>query len=133
MADAMPILMSVAAMLVLLSACAGGSEPDAPAKREYSSNAPLGIGGDLYGFFVTLKGAQNSAEIEDYVGCVVAGYTLEKKFGFARHVRTKVKEEGGVWTADAVYTISSALPRGLRTMDAEVTAADCAVRGIPTV
>jgi hypothetical protein len=44
-----------------------------------------------------------------------------------------VQEQGGVWTADAVYTISPALPRGLQTLDAEVVTAACAEQGIPTV
>ena len=35
--------------------------------------------------------------------------------------------------ADAVYTISPALPRGLRTLDAEVVVQDCKANGIPTV
>ena len=62
-----------------------------------------------------------------------AQYALIRGYGFARHVRTNVNEEGGIWTGDAVYTISPALPRGLRTIDAEVTVADCASRDIPTV
>jgi hypothetical protein len=48
-------------------------------------------------------------------------------------VRTLVDETGGIWRADAVYTISAALPRGERTIDAEVTVANCALNGIPTV
>jgi hypothetical protein len=44
-----------------------------------------------------------------------------------------VNEEGGVWLADAVYTISPALPRGSRTIDAEVVTAACVEKGIPTV
>jgi len=44
-----------------------------------------------------------------------------------------VTQQGGLWRADAVYTVSSALPRGSRTIDAEVTVADCTEQGIPTV
>ena len=40
--------------------------------------------------------------------------------------------EGGVWHADAVYSVTAALPEGLVTIDAEITAEDCADRGIPT-
>jgi len=42
-------------------------------------------------------------------------------------LRTNAQEKGGVWSADAVYTISPSLPRGLRTID------DCAEKKIPTV
>jgi hypothetical protein len=44
-----------------------------------------------------------------------------------------VQVEGGVRIADAVYTVSPTLPRGLQTIDAEVRVADCAELGIPTV
>ena len=60
-------------------------------------------------------------------------YGLIRGYGFARHVRTLVTEEGGKWRGDAIYTISAALPRGLKTIDAEVTAANCAENGIPMV
>ena len=39
-------------------------------------------------------------------------------YGFARHVRTVTDERAGIRRADAVYTISPALPRGSRTIDA---------------
>jgi hypothetical protein len=58
---------------------------------------------------------------------------LIRGFGFARHVRTNVDNQGGTWRGDAVYTVSAALPEGFRTIDAEVTVRDCGARGIPTV
>jgi hypothetical protein len=42
-----------------------------------------------------------------------------------------VTKKGGTWYGDAVYVISSALPQGLRTIDAEVVATECAELGIP--
>ena len=39
----------------------------------------------------------------------------------------------GLWQADAIYTISAAIPAGLRTIDAEVTVENCKSNGIPTV
>lgn len=114
-----------------LSACAEtGAETRLPV---YRGADPVGLGDDLYGFLVTMENASDASEVEDYVTCVVAGYALEKEYGFARKVRVYVNEEGGVWSADAVYSITPALPRGAKTIDAEVTAADCATRGIPTV
>ncbi|MGB3313340.1 MAG: hypothetical protein WBB85_02915 [Albidovulum sp.] len=114
-----------------LSACTG---TEAAAREPvYRGGDPLGMGDDLYGFLVTMENAEDAAEVEDYVTCVVAGYAMEKEYGFARKLRVYVNEEGGVWSADAVYSITPTLPRGAKMIDAEVTAADCAQRGIPTV
>lgn len=88
---------------------------------------------DLVQFNVVMTNALTAGDVEDYAECAAAGYTLIRGWGFARHLRTNVTEEAGVWTADAVYTISPALPQGLRTIDAEVVAAACAEKGIPTV
>ncbi|WP_366557913.1 hypothetical protein [Albidovulum sp.] len=128
MARALPLRALKGGLLTALSACAA-----TPAARVYHAADPVGIGGDLVGFLVTVEGARTGAEAEDYATCVAAAYALEKQAGFARKVRVYVKEEGGVWSADAVYSVSPALPKGMRTIDAEVTVADCAERGIPTV
>lgn len=88
---------------------------------------------DLVQFNVSMTNALSAQDVETYAECAAAGYTLIRGWGFARHLRTKVDQEAGVWTADAVYTISPALPRGIRTIDAEVVSAACAEKGIPTV
>lgn len=88
---------------------------------------------DLVQFNVAMTNALTVQDVSNYAECAAAGYTLIRGWGFARHLRTNVEEEAGVWRADAVYTISPALPRGLRTIDAEVVAAACAEKGIPTV
>ena len=80
-----------------------------------------------------MKGARDNEDVADYAECAAAQYALIRGYGFARHVRTKVVEEAGLWRADAVYTISPALPQGLSTIDAEVTVSNCAETGIPTV
>lgn len=121
--------------LSALAACAatdGRPQADPSRTPVYLGAAPVGLGADLYGFAVQMKNPRGAEDIDAYVTCIVAGYALQKKAGFARKLRTNVTEEGGVWIADAVYSISSALPKGLRTIDAEVTAADCAEQGIPT-
>lgn len=128
MTRVLPLTVMAGGLLTALSACAA-----APGGRLYHATDPVGMGDDLYGFLATVKGARTGTEAEDYATCVAAAYALEKQAGFARKVRVYVKEEGGVWSADAVYSISPTLPKGIRTIDAEVTVADCAERGIPTV
>ncbi|MCV2880692.1 hypothetical protein [Actibacterium sp. XHP0104] len=88
---------------------------------------------DLVNFVVQMQGARTQDDVAAYAECAAAGYTLIRGYGFARHVRTNVAEEGGLWRADAVYTISPALPRGVQTIDAEVVVDHCANEGIPTV
>ncbi len=88
---------------------------------------------DLVNFHVAMSGPATAEDVDQYAQCAAAQYTLIRGYGFARHVRTKVVEEGGIWRGDAVYTISPALPRGLKTIDAEVVAAHCAENGIPMV
>ena len=88
---------------------------------------------ELVQFKVQMTNAITSEDVSNYAECAAAQYKLIRRWGFARHVRTNVNEEGGVWSADAVYTISPALPRGSRTIDAEVVNAACVEKGIPTV
>jgi len=91
------------------------------------------LDGDLVQFDVSMTGVRGGKDVDEYAQCAAAQYALIRGYGFARHLRTNVHEKGGVWTADAVYTISPSLPRGLRTIDAEVVVADCSENGIPTV
>ncbi|MGY6535969.1 MAG: hypothetical protein ACXIVG_11530 [Pararhodobacter sp.] len=88
---------------------------------------------DMVNLIVTMEGARGPGDVLAYARCAAAQYTLVRGYGFARHLRTNVARRGGIWQADAVYTVSPALPRGLRTIDAEVTVADCIEQGIPTV
>jgi hypothetical protein len=88
---------------------------------------------DLVQFLVAIEGARDGFDAIAYARCAAAQYTLIRGYGFARHLRTNVHERGGIWQADAVYTVSPALPRGARTIDAEVTVAACTEQGIPTV
>ena len=91
------------------------------------------LDGDLVGFIVEMEGARDAKDVEEYALCAAAQYTLIRGFGFLRKVRTRVAEEAGLWRADAVYTISPALPSGPTNIDAEVAVEDCAARDIPTV
>ena len=117
-----------------ISACAApdGQKVDRfrPDYRGIETNL---LDGDLVNFRVEMAGARSTMDVDRYAECAAAQYTLIRGFGFARHLRTKVVEEGGIWRGDAVYTISQALPDGIKKIDAEVVAADCAENGIPMV
>ena len=119
---------------VALSGCA--SEPVAT-EEDYSPGyrgiETILLDGDLVNFRVAMTGARDVLDVEAYARCAAAQYALIRGFGFARHVRTNVARDGEIWRGDAVYTISAALPEGLRTLDAEVVVRDCGAQGIPTV
>lgn len=121
------------ALAAALAACAPGGASNAGFAPNYRGVETDLLDGDLVNFRVAMTGARSSADVARYAECAAAQYTLIRGYGFARHVRTNIADEGGIWRADAVYTISPALPRGLRTIDAEVVAADCAENGIPMV
>ena len=118
---------------VLLAAC----EPQVPTAEdfipEYKGVETTLLDGDLVQFDVAMTKALSTKDVANYAECAAAQYTLIRGYGFARHVRTNVSQEAGIWRADAVYTISPSLPRGLKTIDAEVTAQNCAEQGIPAV
>jgi hypothetical protein len=126
--------------LLLLPALAGcAAEPAAQVSRaagagvSYEGIETRLLDGDLVNFSARMRGITDPVDVERYARCAAAQYALIRGYGFARHVRTVVDESSGIWHADAVYTISSALPQGLRTIDAEVVVAECRLSGIPTV
>ncbi|MCD1616853.1 hypothetical protein ACFSDD_11735 [Salipiger marinus] len=120
--------------LIALSACEESSpQAEAPFAPQYQGVETRLLDGDLVSFLVSMRGARDTGDLENYAECAAAQYALIRGYGFARHLRTNVSEEGGLWRGDAVYTISAALPRGLKTIDAEVVAAACAENGIPMV
>ena len=125
-------LISALALGGSLSACAPTQEQPAFAPIYEGVETRL-LEGDLVQFDVTMRGARDASDVEDYAECAAAQYTLIRGYGFARHLRTNVNQEGGLWRGDAVYTVSAALPRGLKTIDAEVVAQACAENGIPMV
>ncbi|MGY3439554.1 MULTISPECIES: hypothetical protein [unclassified Marinovum] len=106
---------------------------DIPFEPAYGGIETRLLEGDLVNFHVEMTGARDTQDVADYAECAAAQYALIRGYGFARHVRTNTREEGGVWRGDAVYTISPSLPDGLKTIDAEVVVANCRENGIPTV
>ena len=135
--------MSLMACATLAGCAAPDAPPSAVAAAVARAEGPFApsyegietrlLDGDLVNFTVRMRGARDGRDVADYAECAAAQYTLIRGYGFARHLRTNVAQEGGLWQADAVYTISAALPDGLKTLDAEVVLADCTERKIPTV
>ena len=115
--------------VAVLAACA----PPSSGTAEYRGIQTVLLDDDLVQFNVAMTGGAGRNDVSNYAACAAAQYALIRGFGFARQVRTNVAFQGGVWRGDAVYTISAALPRGSKTIDAEVTVRDCGARGIPTV
>ena len=123
----------IALIPVSLAACAPAVPTAEDFIPEYKGVETTLLDGDLVQFDVAMTKALSTKDVSDYAECAAAQYTLIRGYGFARHVRTNVAQEAGIWRADAVYTISPSLPRGLKTIDAEVTAQNCAEKGIPAV
>ena len=128
-------VISPAALAVMggLTGCAVQEPANLPFAPTYEGVDTTLLDGDLVKFDVTMRGARGPSDVEDYSECAAAQYALIRGYGFARHLRTNVYEEAGLWRGDAVYTISPALPRGVRTIDAEVVTASCVENGIPMV
>ncbi len=124
----------LATLMLALGALSGCAPQDqGPQTASYRGIETVLLDGDLVNFRVAMTGAQAQSDVDDYARCAAAQYALIRGFGFARHVRTTVTRDGAVSRGDAVYTISAALPRGIATIDAEVTVRDCGARGIPTI
>ncbi len=137
MAALRPIL-ALVVTTAALAACAEvepGSETVSSSvfKPEYLGIETRKLDSEIVSFLVRMSGVRGNEDIEQYGRCAAAQYALIRGYGFARHLRTNVQERGGIWAADAVYTISAALPDGLQTIDAEVAVEECAENGIPTV
>ncbi len=117
---------------VALTACQPRTEPSAGEVRHDGVETRT-LADDIVSVTVRMSGPAMAEDLIAYSRCAIAGYSVAEGFGFARHVRTNMQVEGGVRTADAVYTVSPTLPRGVQTIEAEVTLASCAEQGIPTV
>jgi hypothetical protein len=137
-----PTLIRFSGLLAFLTLAACATDGDGenmtsrditPALFEFLGVETRLLDADLVNFRVQMRGARTRADVARYAECAAAQYTVIRGYGFARHVRTNVNEESGLWLADAVYTVSPALPRGVQTIDAEVVVADCTEQGIPTV
>jgi len=118
--------------VLAISGC-GGSGTETVPVPVYLGYETILLANDLVNIRADAAVAGGSEAARQYAECLAAGYALSRGYGFARHVSTTLSEEGGVWRADAVYTVSPAIPAGLRTIDAETKVAACGENGIPTV
>jgi hypothetical protein len=116
-----------------LQACTPGAEVTEDRQPVYQGVSAVLLDDGMVNLTVAMRGVRARSEVEAYGRCAAAQYALDQGYGFARQVRTIVKKDGRVWYGDAVYLLSAALPEGMRTIDAEVTAGECAELGIPTV
>lgn len=126
---------AVAISVVTLAACASAAPEVTQAgfSPDYRGIETRLLDGELVNFRVAMSDARSVADVDAYARCAAAQYTLIRGYGFLRHVRTTTERANGLITADAVYTISPAIPAGSKTIDAEVTVADCGRSRIPTV
>ncbi len=129
----------IASAPVILMGCAPGAAAPPPAAGQ-AAFTPVYVtadkwfeSDDLVGIRVAMTGARAQRDVTDFADCAIARHALGAGYGFARQLRSEVAERGGIWRADAVYTMSPALPRGPTIIDAEVTVAQCDEAGIPTV
>jgi hypothetical protein len=88
---------------------------------------------ELVNMVVTMRNPRTPTDVLAYVECAAAQYTLIRGFGFAGRVQANVSEENGIWTGNAIYTLSNAHPGGRNVIDAEVTVEDCTAYNIPMV
>ncbi|MCT4557926.1 MAG: hypothetical protein N4A61_07690 [Pelagimonas sp.] len=123
----------IISMGLALGACAQSAQQEAKFTPSYLGVDTRLLDGDLVNFHVDMRGARGRDDVHAYAECAAAQYALIRGYGFARHLRTNVEETDGLWRGDSVYTISASLPRGLKTIDAEVVASACTENGIPMV
>ena len=91
------------------------------------------IGDGLVKISASVKNAESDHFASEFAACVVARYALLRGFGFARLVTDSVSRTEDIRTATSVYSITAHLPAGVRKLDAEIIAVNCAENGIPMV
>ncbi len=82
---------------------------------------------------MTMSRAFASAGTRDGAMPRPAGHALGGGTKFLCHSVRNIDEEGGIWRADAVYSVSPDLPIAARVIAAATASAKCAQKGIPTV
>ncbi|MEO1454600.1 MAG: hypothetical protein AAFV31_12305 [Pseudomonadota bacterium] len=117
---------------VATGACAP-TEPAVEGPVTYEGGMATLLTDDLLQVMVEMGGPVTRVDLRTYTDCAAADAAVFKGLSFARHVRTTVYEEAGLARADAVYTVSTTLPAGMKTIDAATQAETCRELGIPRV
>ena len=124
----------ILAMTGVVSACDRTGDARMSAKSvEYMSTKAELIGDGLVKISASVKNVQSDHLATEFANCVAARYALLRGFGFARLVTDSVSRDDDIRTATSVYSITARLPPGVRKLDAEVVAVNCAENGIPMV
>ena len=124
----------VLAMTGVVSACDRTGETWVSAKGvEYVSTEAELIGDGLVIISASVKNVESDHFATEFAACVAARYALLRGFGFARLVTDSVNRTDDIRTATSVYSSTARLLAGVRKLDAEVVAVNCAENGIPMV
>ena len=133
-------MIAVAASAATLTGCTPTAPaPDTardrppPEDAEYLGVEPVSLGEEFVLIELSMRGARDRGDAVRYADCAIAGYGLREGWGYARPIRTSIENSGGLWTGDAVYTVSPERPEGVIVIDAADTAETCEENGIPTV
>ncbi len=123
-----------AALAALLAACATTvEEPATQGAPVYSGGYASLMAGDILRVSVAMGGAATPEQLRSYADCAAVDAALFQGFAFARHVTTTLTEEAGLRQANAFYSLSKTLPRGVAPLDAATQAETCRELGIPRV
>jgi len=129
-----------AAALLALGGGPGACAPADGAEAARSAGSPEYLGvetrlldTDLVQFLLTARGDAGPAAMAAYGRCAAAQYAVIRGMGYARHIRTTTRADGGILRGDAVYTLSAARPAGESVVEAAAELAECRAQGIPAV
>lgn len=132
----MTYVFALLATLGLLAACVSQVQDETPKPTgavEYIKVDTRLMKPELVNMVVTMRNPRTPNDVLAYVECAAAQYTLIRGFGFAGRIQVNVSEDKGIWSGNAIYTLSNAHPGGRNTIDAEVTVEDCTAHNIPMV
>ncbi|TKW67425.1 MAG: hypothetical protein DI616_07210 [Paracoccus denitrificans] len=88
-------------------------------------------GGDMVSVQVRLRQGVDESTAFAYATCTLAAWAKTSNTPYGRHIRTVFAEDGGVVSAESIFTMSKSTPLGLRVMEQEQTLQECRAHGIP--
>ena len=100
---------------------------------EYGAVATKRLDNELVQLTVEMEGARTDTDVIAFNDCVAAKYAQIRGSGFVLRVKNDVRYKSGTWYGNGIYTLSDTHPGGTHTIDAEITAANCAANSIPMV